>query len=366
MERSEMLRQLLPYYKERPYVFISYQSGDQAVAWQDALELQKRGYNVWIDQPNLGDKESTWKNDALRAIRGYNCEILLFYVSRRSLTSANCFEELQTAVSEETKNAHFGEEVGFIAVEAEEIGDIADLYADMRREIERSSLSSEQKAEKSRMMTLFMNSFVNKNNEKTRIRYRLAGDRLTDYYEEIEGQLKKCCRRSVKLSADRLYRDAVECMIREDGHQAETLLRLGAARAVPYVPSALMLSHLYASRYSMFGQDLQKARQGWEIARNREPDWRKAAEREMADKAYTEALAYYLGCGERYGDGESLFRASKIWLRKGSRRQLIATLRYAAEELKYEKARLYLNGIETIPEEELQGLRYTDEKKLAD
>ena len=98
MDLSMLHQQLIPCDMEAPFVFISYSSSNKEIVWADAVELQKRGYNLWIDEANLDKSKSSWKDDALKAIEDYNCALLLFYVSRNSLTSESCLNELDKTI----------------------------------------------------------------------------------------------------------------------------------------------------------------------------------------------------------------------------------------------------------------------------
>ena len=121
-----MLEQILPCNLNKPYIFISYSSKDRERVLEDVLEFQRRGYNVWLDDLNLDKTNPSWKVDALKAIESYYCQLVVFYVSRWSLTSDNCYEELCHTRHEDTI-AYHNEEVKYIAVELESIGNIVSL-----------------------------------------------------------------------------------------------------------------------------------------------------------------------------------------------------------------------------------------------
>lgn len=78
----------------RPYIFVSYSSADEETVCRDVLTLQRHGYNLWIDIKNLDKRQPSWHDSALDAATAYNSSLVLFYVSRHSLTSMPCFEEL--------------------------------------------------------------------------------------------------------------------------------------------------------------------------------------------------------------------------------------------------------------------------------
>ena len=72
------------------------------IVWADVVELQHRGYNLWIDEANLDMTKDSWEEDALKAIESSNCVLLAFYVSRNSLTSEACLNEIETTKGELT------------------------------------------------------------------------------------------------------------------------------------------------------------------------------------------------------------------------------------------------------------------------
>ena len=128
MDLNILLSQLRPCVTERPYVFISYSSRDRERVWTDALEFQRRGYNVWIDEKNVDKSNASWKDDAIEAVQGLNCRLVLFYVSRDSVSSVPCYNELCSTRSEKAQRLHNGE-IGFVSVDVAPVGDFA-AFAD--------------------------------------------------------------------------------------------------------------------------------------------------------------------------------------------------------------------------------------------
>ena len=102
MDLKSLHKDLLPCDVESPYVFVSYSSKDKEIVWADVVELQHRGYNLWIDEANLDMTKDSWEEDALKAIESSNCVLLAFYVSRNSLTSEACLNEIETTKGELT------------------------------------------------------------------------------------------------------------------------------------------------------------------------------------------------------------------------------------------------------------------------
>ena len=181
---AEVLRQIRPCDTSRRYVFISYSSEDADLVWRDVLEFQRQGYNVWLDEKNLDKTKSSWKADALNAIEDMECELVVFYVSSSSLRSKACYEELRRTVAQRTVFLHDGP-VKFIAVDAEEVGDITGFRKRVYDSIRNSNLTKEERADQAVILGSFMEEFFNSNNEKVRIRPKNERNRGLDYYEDI-------------------------------------------------------------------------------------------------------------------------------------------------------------------------------------
>lgn len=185
MQANEILKRIRPCDRNEPFVFISYSSLDNHRVWEDVLRFQQMGYNVWLDEKNLDKTRASWREDALEAIRDFDCTLVVFYVSRNSLVSQACFSELECTVDEITQATHNGP-VKFVAVDVEPIDDIIQfqqqVYADIRSKRE---LSKEEKT--SRVITLrkCIDQFFNSNNEKVRVKAHSLPNRKMDYYEEI-------------------------------------------------------------------------------------------------------------------------------------------------------------------------------------
>lgn len=185
MDKNKVLKQIRPCDMDEPFVFVSYSSKDSARVWEDVIHFQRLGYNVWLDEKNLDKTKSSWRLDALEAIRDINCSLVVFYVSRHSLVSQACFAELQSTVEETTQATHNGP-VKFVAVDAEPIDDIIqfqqEVYAQVRSDRE---ISKEEKT--GRLLTLrkCIEQFFDSNNEKVRVKAMGLPNRKMDYYEEI-------------------------------------------------------------------------------------------------------------------------------------------------------------------------------------
>nr|MBQ4318076.1 toll/interleukin-1 receptor domain-containing protein [Clostridia bacterium] len=169
---------------EKSYILVSYSSADSELVWDDVLEFQKRGYNIWLDDRNIDKTKASWKDDAIKAIEDYCCELVLLYVSASSLTSENCYNELKATTSERTI-AYHGEAVKYIAVEAEPIDDIVLYGNSVRTSVQQSKLSKEEKLAKLETLHCFIRDFFNTNNEKVRVHAKNEPSRKMDYYNDI-------------------------------------------------------------------------------------------------------------------------------------------------------------------------------------
>lgn len=185
ISRKEAFGRLKPCDAEQPYIFVSYSSLDWERVCRDVYELQRRGYNVWIDEKNLDKTKDSWKADALGAVRAYCCRLVIFYVSDSSLTSPQCLAEMRETCAQETVDVHFGE-VKFICIDVKQTGDIREEARRIARDIEADAqLSPRQKAEKTKALSIFLREIFNSNNERVRIHPAGEPDRKSDYYGEI-------------------------------------------------------------------------------------------------------------------------------------------------------------------------------------
>lgn len=179
-----LLDQIKPCDTNRPYIFVSYSSFDRELVWQDVLEFQRRGYNIWLDDKNLDKTKDSWKKDALTAIEDYCCTRVIFYVSAHSLTSEACYQELSHTRSKDTCFIHDGD-VKFIAVETEPISDIIAYRGTVHKNLMTSSAPKDEKHARAKILGRFVEDFFDTNNEKVRVHPKDEPNRKMDYYEEI-------------------------------------------------------------------------------------------------------------------------------------------------------------------------------------
>ena len=184
MTPAEIIAQVKPCDMEQPYIFISYSALDHERVWEDVLVFQQLGYNIWMDERNLDKTKDSWKEDALAAISDLDCKLLLFYVSRNSLTSENCYDELRQTTEQLTTRIHFGP-VPFIAVDVEDVGDIGVFTQQVYEELMCRRIPKKEKTERAIVLSKFTDNFFNSNNERVRVHPKHEPNRKLNYYEEI-------------------------------------------------------------------------------------------------------------------------------------------------------------------------------------
>ena len=182
---NQILSQIQPCDTTKHYVFISYSSRDRETVWPDVLQFQKNGYNVWLDEKNLDKTKSSWKDDALRSIGRRRFQLVVFYVMATSLCSAPCLGELRETYAERTVKNHFVP-LSFLAVEAEEIGNIVTFCQQVHSRLDAEITDEDEFEQKAQTLMDFKQDFFNGNNERVRIQPRTQPDRKGDYYEDIQ------------------------------------------------------------------------------------------------------------------------------------------------------------------------------------
>lgn len=329
MDLTELHSKLLPCDMESPFVFVSYCSKDKELVWSDVVELQESGYNVWIDEANLDKRKPSWKSDALEAISNFNCEILLFYVSKDSLTSEPCYNELEQTRNEATLATHNMNPVNVVAIEVESVGDISAFMDDIYNDIRGKNLSGGEKGSYTRILSNFRQKWFLPNNEKVRIHPKNETGRLSDYYTDIESELSRCIN-PVRFSVEKLYRYAISCLIKKKYDVATHFLKIGEKNQ--YLPSTLLLAHiLYAHKDKLQTDGLSPHELWREVDEFLQYDkWKSQGIQYMDAKYYSEALAYLLSYGEKESDPEALFIASKLWVFKGSYDESLMALKHSA------------------------------------
>ena len=356
---SELRKNLLPCDMESPFVFVSYCSQNRDVVWNDVANLQGRGVNLWVDEPNLDKRKPSWKDDALRAIANFNCELLVFYLSKESLVSEACLNELRETFDEAALATHNMKPVNVIVVEVESVANIVDYMDQTYAGIAALPVDSEEKGRRSKVLTGFRHFF--QSNEKVRIRSKSSYFDADEYYEEFENQFS-FCKHSVFMSKEQQYRHAIDCIVMGRYNWATRLLHMGAKQE--YLPALLMLAHLVNTK-KYIGPISQTSMSMWRLAEEFHPSsaWKDTAKMYTLNKYYSEALAYLVACGEYLKDVPSFLAAGQLWLGKGSLEESLSALRSAAQ-LGDPRAEPLLSKFKSLSQSELDKVRYKDESRL--
>lgn len=80
---------------DKPYLFVSYSHADEKIVFPLLQGIQEAGFRIWMDR---GIEVGTeWSNNI--ADRLSRCEAVLFFVSKQSIQSENCLDEIACAKS---------------------------------------------------------------------------------------------------------------------------------------------------------------------------------------------------------------------------------------------------------------------------
>ena len=104
----------------KPFAFVSYSKKDSEKVYQVVRELQKNGYNIWVDKELKQSVGIDWQQDALKAIAKPACKVILYFVSENSLVSAPVCAELCWSKSNKVKANNQGEEMKIIPINVSE------------------------------------------------------------------------------------------------------------------------------------------------------------------------------------------------------------------------------------------------------
>ena len=268
MQPSEILKQIKPCDLDEPFVFISYSSQDNQRVWADALRFQQMGYNVWLDKKNLDKTKPSWRDDALEAIRDFNCALLVYYVSRSSLVSPACFKELECTVEDTTQAIHNGP-VKFIAVDIEPIDDIIKFKNEVHGELVRKKMDKAEKTAMAITLSKCINQFFNSNNEKDRVKAYSLPNREMDYYEEITASFP---------DETRIYKPKVE-KTEPKKETASARPTAPAMKTAKKAPKAFSLEQALADANQELGKDATNQFTAYkDVSEKRISNFRKVAE----------------------------------------------------------------------------------------
>lgn len=178
---NDILQYIKPCNIDMDYIFVSYSGKDSEYVWTDVLELQRRGYNVWLDEKNIDKTKESWKDDALKAIEDVNCQLLLFYVSQHSLCSEACYNEVMHTNAEQTKEIHFGS-VKVIVVEVEAMDDLVSYCNNIHKRLRQNEMEKKEKMSRIQTLHHFLYNFFQGNNERIRVHCRSGKTDINTYF----------------------------------------------------------------------------------------------------------------------------------------------------------------------------------------
>lgn len=335
---------------EKPYAFVSYCSKDSQPVWEDVLHLQQLGYNLWIDT-NLKETDDSWRTGALEAIRDIDCRLFIFYMSRSSVVSKPCLEELQCKDSSEAHKQHGGREIPWIAIEVEPVGNLREFRDSIFDEISSNAeLPRERKNAMASTLTELMDTYF-PNGDKIRIKSKNDPSRRYDYYQKIEENITQG--NVSKLSCEELYEQSIAMLHNCALYRKATDILEHCATEKTYLPAILMLAFLYETGICGH-QDHQKAEEQlmWASFQKDESQWKPMADEYKGKKQYAEAVAFYSAYAIKTQSPEGYLEASKIWM-KMKNASFEFTKRCVEEAGKLgdpEGKRLY-EGLKRMPEE---------------
>lgn len=163
-------------------------------------------------------------------------------------------------------------------------------------------------------------------------------------------------------SPEKRYRQAVDCIARNMIGPAASLLD---ADADSYVPSALLLAHLYYVGCPPVSKERERSNHLWDEISAYIPvdSWKQNGLDYDAARFYSESVAYFLAHGEHESDSDSLFMASKMWIKKGCLAQAVIALKMSAE-IGSKKAEFFLNQLQSYDETEVLRHAFNDESPI--
>ncbi len=184
LTKQELLDRIKPCDLDKPYIFISYSSQDYESVFNDVIRFQEMGYNIWLDDKCLDKTKPSWKDSALEAIKAYNCYMLAFFVSEHSLTSQPCFNEVVETMSQYVIDTHF-DQIQIICIDVDVIDNIVTEAKRIAGKIRTSDLDQKTKSSRTQVLSNFMKTIFNNNNERVRTHSKNFPGRNVDYYAEI-------------------------------------------------------------------------------------------------------------------------------------------------------------------------------------
>lgn len=320
MEISAIGEKILPCNMNKPFAFVSYKSEDSIYVWDNVYELQKRGYNLWIDIGlNLNPNDKSWEK-ALKVIEDINCALIMFFLSKDSVKSKYCLKELRKSEDPETMITHNGKKIPILIIETEKIGKINDfrnMIFEMIRNDQKLSNNNAEKNEQSKTLYSVIEEFI-PSDDILRILSKDSDTRRTDFYSDIETILQ--FNGIAPFGRNELYCQGVHFL----QHQAEYLagikyLQMGINDDVNFVPSYIIMA--FIKMYNLYGQsDLIQAKEYLDWAEFLEPSNHWFDNGMVLKKCgrVEEAVAYLMASSIKTNNPAGYLEAAKIWIKLGN------------------------------------------------
>ena len=97
---NELRKQIKECDMNSDYAFVSYSKKDAEYVYPVVINLQKQGYNLWIDKELTEYVGENWQEKVIEAIKSVNCKCVLFFVSKNSILSTPVFAEICYCISD--------------------------------------------------------------------------------------------------------------------------------------------------------------------------------------------------------------------------------------------------------------------------
>ena len=344
------------------YVFISYSSHDSEYVFEDVCHLQNLGYNIWIDK-NLKETDDSWKSRALDAIEDPQCKLVMFYMSRSSVVSEPCIEELRHTRSIEAKKFHnLGQDVPWLAIEVDTISSVEGFFGDVYNEVNQNESDKDKKKRMLGTCFDFKNEFF-PDEDKIRIKSRLDDSKRYDYYDRIIENLGSFIE---IMSAESVYKNCFNRL--SDKEYTNTILNdLSWCAGAPYdyVPAKLMLAFIYKTGIIGGFKEQMYENCIWDAEMSIDDSdgmtWSKMADECAITNRKAEAIAFYLGSALKNKSAKDYANACRC-LMKMDKPSLTFTIKCAegAANLGDAQCAKLLSGLRMMTEEKF--LEYVSRK----
>ncbi len=269
----------------KPFAFISYSSKDYERVWTDVINLQIKGYNLWIDK-NMKETEDSWKSSAKNALDNPNCKLVIFYLSNTSIISSPCLEELK---HREKNN------IPYIVTEAKNIGSFDSFISTIDTT---NTILNE-------MFPHFIPS------SRKRIKCLTEKEHAQSYYDKIENNLNE--NGVTKLANEKLYSKAIKALGEFNGqHSAIALLDYCYSQG--YLPAMMLRTFIQEKPvFKDFFTNNKSVRLNKLQEISKKDEWLKTAENYKGKHYIEQSAAFYSAYALVNNDSKSYKEATKLW-----------------------------------------------------